>query len=120
MTHVNPAFAASTWVRDIQTNEGSALLDIKNGACFAMNPVGARIWNMLKLEYSADQIIESIATEFGLCHSQVERDVRDFLQSLSERGLAIPAGSKASRRRNWFSRLLRLGTREIEQADHQQ
>jgi hypothetical protein len=118
----NLTFSPSEWVRDIQCHDGAALLDIRNNTCFSMNSVGSRIWQMLKLQYSTDQITDSIAAEFRLCQSQVQQDILNFLQTLSERGLVIHAGLNASRKRqHWIFRLfMRLRKAEFHEPKNRQ
>ncbi|HZE71043.1 MAG TPA: PqqD family protein [Pyrinomonadaceae bacterium] len=87
-------FRPSAWVRDVQTADGVALLDIHQGTCFSLNPVGVRIWNMLKLQSSINEMSASIAAEFDVVEQQVRADVVEFIQRLDERGLAIRNGEK--------------------------
>src|SRR2546423_7552409 len=46
-----PVIKLSENVRETITQDGAVLLDIEQGLCFSMNPVGARIWEMLKQGY---------------------------------------------------------------------
>jgi Coenzyme PQQ synthesis protein D (PqqD) len=90
MSDMRLALSPSPWVRDIQTDDGAALLDIQQGICFSMNPVGARIWNMLNRQCSLDQITNSIASDFGIPSDRVQADAVEFMRTLEQRGLLLP------------------------------
>jgi len=57
------------------------------GSIYVLNPVGARIWELLRSPTSADQITEIIAGEFAVSLEDAAADVAEFLDSLGERGL---------------------------------
>lgn len=92
-------------VRDTINQDGAVLLDIKQGVCFSVNPVGARIWQMLKDRYPVDQIAASLESEFKVPRSQIETDISDFLQSLRESKLLQREDEVRSPRRPWFRRI---------------
>lgn len=69
-------------VREIISDDGAALLDIEQGLCFSLNPVGAKIWDLVKRGYSPNHIIESLEVDFHLPHMQVVSDVSEFLKKL--------------------------------------
>lgn len=94
MIETPATFRPSAWVRDVQNADGAALLDIHQGTCFSLNPVGARIWNLLKLQSSINEMSASIAAEFNVAEQQVRADVLEFIQRLNESGLAIRNGEK--------------------------
>jgi len=37
------------------------LLEVEQGICFSLNPVGLRIWKLLKERRSVDQIVDALA-----------------------------------------------------------
>ena len=51
-------------VRETINQDGAVLLDIHQGLCFSMNPVGARIWEMLKQGYPPAAIVDGLEKEF--------------------------------------------------------
>jgi hypothetical protein len=81
----------SKWVRDVETQDGAVLLDIQQGVCLGVNPVGATIWRMLKQECSTELIVERLCTD----HRDVPRtlvacDVAEFIADLAAKRLLIP------------------------------
>jgi len=102
-------------VRSTVNQDGAVLLDIDQGLCFSLNPVGTRIWEMLKGERSRDEIVDALAEEFGLPRAQLLQDVSDFLRQLQQMKLAreetsLPEGGVAEKhiaeKQGIFSRFL--------------
>jgi hypothetical protein len=101
-----------SWVREIQTEDGAALLDLSQGMCFSMNPVGAKIWNLFRLRYSLEQITVAVASEFGIPGQQAHDDVVEFAGQLVARGLLRPSEfHQDAGRTSWIVRQIRRITR---------
>lgn len=95
-------------VRETINQDGAVLLDIKQGICFSMNPVGARIWEMLKRECPLDQIASSLEEEFQVPRSQIEADITEFLENLKQRSLIQSGNVDGVPRRSWLRRIFRM------------
>lgn len=54
---------------------------------YVLNPVGSRIWELLRSPTTADRIAEVVASEFTVSPQQAADDVVEFLGSLGTRGL---------------------------------
>src|SRR6267142_1452195 len=54
---------------------------------FVLNPVGSRIWELLRSPTTADRIAEIVADEFAVSPQTATDDVVEFLDSLGSRGL---------------------------------
>lgn len=61
---------------------------------YVLNPVGSRIWDLLRAPTTADQIAAVVADEFTVSPEDAATDTAEFLQSLSTRGLIaeLPKG----------------------------
>lgn len=70
-----------------QVGEEIVLLDLKSESYFGLNPVGARVWQLLQEGAGQSALVETISGEFKAKPSQVERDVADLLERLVEAGL---------------------------------
>src|SRR5260370_38904801 len=79
----------STSIKNINTQDGALLLDIDQGLCFSMNPLGAKIWEMLKTNHSVDSIADVLAGEFSVPRDQVFGDVQEFLAQLRNQHLLV-------------------------------
>lgn len=69
-------------VRDVETPDGAVLLDIHQGLCLSVNIVGARIWNLVKLQQPWDEITARISEEFAAPLETIQTDARAFIKSL--------------------------------------
>jgi hypothetical protein len=93
-------------VRETINQDGAVLLDIKQGVCFSMNPVGARIWEKLKRECPLDEIASSLEQEFHVSRAQIEADIADFVSELRQRKLILGSNPAHPEKRHWLSKLL--------------
>lgn len=87
------------------TQDGAVLVDIEQGLCFAVNPVGARIWQMVKDGRCVDQIADAFEQEFPLPRTQLLGDISAFLKQL-ERLRLIGEQSSFAAKRGFLGRLL--------------
>ncbi len=91
-------------VRETASADGAVLLDIEQGICFSLNPVGLKIWELLKKHYSVDQIADTLAHDFPVPRSQLLSDVVEFLQALEAKRLIHRAGQTVATR-SWLTRI---------------
>ena len=91
-------------VRETASEDGAVLLDIEQGICFSLNPVGLKIWELLKKRYSVDQIADALAQDFAVPRSQLLSDVAEFLQALEAKRLIRRPGQTVAPR-SWLARL---------------
>ena len=91
-------------VRETASEDGAVLLDIEQGICFSLNPVGLKIWQLLKTHHSVDEIADELAQAFPVSRSQLLSDVVEFLQSLKEKRL-IHGPDQAVTRQSWLRRV---------------
>ena len=91
-------------VRETASEDGAALLDIEQGICFSLNPVGLKIWELLKTHHSVDEIADELAHAFPVSRSQLLSDVVEFLESLEAKRL-IRRSSYTVPRRSWLTRI---------------
>ena len=93
-------------VRETVNQDGAVLLDIDQGLCFSLNPVGTRIWAMIKAGRSADEIADALEVEFRLPRAQLLQDVSDFIRQLRDMKLAGERTSVAEAKHGILSRFL--------------
>jgi|SRR5271170_5761304 len=80
-------YRVSNAVRSAPTKDGATLLDIAQGRMFSLNPVGSRIFELLKNDCSRPEIVSQVIREFGASREIAEADVEEFLRSLKELNL---------------------------------
>jgi hypothetical protein len=54
---------------------------------YVLNPVGSRIWELLRTPNTADHIADVVADEFAVSPQDAAADTAEFLDSLNARGL---------------------------------
>ena len=91
-------------VRETASEDGAVLLDIEQGICFSLNPVGLKIWELLKTHHSVDEIADGLAQDFPVPRSQLLSDVVEFLQSLEAKRLIRRSGHTVPTR-SWLTRI---------------
>jgi hypothetical protein len=65
----------------------AAMLDLKSGRYYGLNPVGARIWNLLKEPRTVESLIQAVLAEYDVPREECERDALDILGRLASEGL---------------------------------
>jgi hypothetical protein len=91
-------------VRETASEDGAVLLDIEQGICFSLNPIGLKIWEQLKTHHSVDEIADELAQSFPVSRSQLLSDVIEFLQSLETKHL-VHRADQTPRRQSWLTRV---------------
>ena len=65
----------------------AVILNLKTGIYFGLNPVGARIWELLQQPRTISEIRELIVSEYEVEAGRCERDVYALVEELASRGL---------------------------------
>jgi hypothetical protein len=65
----------------------TAILDLKSGQYYGLNPVGARIWELLQESRSVTDVLTSILDEYDVEAESCERDLLALLEELHGKGL---------------------------------
>ena len=80
-------FKLSDGVLSQEVNGETVLLDLEGESYFGLNEVGTRIWQLLVSEQSVAGIMDSLSNEYDVSREQLESDVSDLLDKLTEAGL---------------------------------
>jgi coenzyme PQQ synthesis protein D (PqqD) len=74
----------------------AAILNIKNGVYYGLNPVGARIWNLMQEPRQVAEIQNEITSEYEVEPERCARDLVSLLEKLLAEGLIeVRNGSSA-------------------------
>jgi Coenzyme PQQ synthesis protein D (PqqD) len=76
--------------------EESAILNLKNSVYYGLDPVGARIWNLLQQPRSVGELRDALLAEYEVDADRCERDLLDLLEKMRGEGL-IQVRSAAAR-----------------------
>jgi hypothetical protein len=94
-------------VREASSEDGAVLLDVRQGVCFSLNPVGVKIWELLKERRSLEQIADALAEEYpSASRPQLLADAREFLQILDAKRLVCRRGEYPGERGSRYTRVL--------------
>jgi len=83
-------------VRAMVSSEGAVLRDMRSGGSFALNPIGAKVWELLQKGTTAEQVIDQISIDFHAPRETVENDVRAFIKRLEDQKLIVSEESTAA------------------------
>ena len=70
-----------------QVGEETVILDLASGTYFGLDPVGARIWQLLGEGRALAEVCESMLAEYDVSRDEFERDLTELLDALGEKGL---------------------------------
>ena len=67
----------------------TVMMSIKTGKYHAVNPVGARIWELLASPSSVEQIIDNLLEEFDVEREVCQKEVIQFLENSQNENLIL-------------------------------
>jgi hypothetical protein len=67
--------------------EEAAILNLKNSVYYGMNPVGARIWELLKQPRRVSELRDVLLEEYEVEPERCSQDLLALLQKMREEGL---------------------------------
>jgi len=73
-----------------QVGDETVILDLASGTYFGLDPVGARIWQLMGEGKTLSEICDTMLDEYEVTRDALERDVIELAQELSARGLVVP------------------------------
>ena len=65
----------------------TVILDLASGTYFGLDPVGARIWELLGDGKTLAEICEQMLEEYEVSREELERDTLRLAQELADQGL---------------------------------
>ncbi len=71
--------------RNLQGEE--VILNLDTGVYWGLDPLGARIWQLLQQQNSLDTIVKTLLDEYDVPEARLRRDLGDLLTRLVENGL---------------------------------
>jgi|SRR5271166_3347141 len=64
-----------------------AILNLKNSVYYGLDPIGARVWQLIQEPTTLAQIRDVLKGEFDVDAAQLEADILDLLEKMAEHGL---------------------------------
>jgi len=72
----------------------TVILDLRTGVYYGLEEAGARIWRLLKSPTSLAALRDALVQEYDVEPRRCERDLRELLDQLVERGLVRVADDR--------------------------
>ncbi len=75
--------------RPAETTVGTevVLMTLESGQCFGLGETGSAVWQLLAQPTRLQPIVEALSNTYDAPAPVIERDVRDLLEEMLERGL---------------------------------
>ena len=70
-----------------QVGDETVILDLASGTYFGLDPVGARIWQLMTEGQTLAQVCETMLAEYEVSREDIERDVLALVQTLADKQL---------------------------------
>ncbi len=67
--------------------EEAAILNLKDGVYYGLNPVGARIWNLIQKPMKVNDILEVLVDEYDVEKDVCQSDLMELLKQLLDKEL---------------------------------
>jgi coenzyme PQQ synthesis protein D (PqqD) len=80
-------YRVSDGVRSTHGQDGAIVLDVQQGQMFNLNRVGSRILELLERGSAESDIVNVISQEFSSSREVVEKDLHEFIESLTKHKL---------------------------------
>jgi hypothetical protein len=65
----------------------AAILNLKDGVYYGLDPVGARIWNLIQQPRQINDILQTLLDEYDVEKILCENDLMELLEQLIEKEL---------------------------------
>ena len=74
-----------------QVGDETVILDLASGTYFGLDPVGARVWQLMGEGKALSEICDTMLDEYDVTREALERDVIELARGLNAQGLIVPA-----------------------------
>ena len=65
----------------------AAILDLKTGIYYGLDPVGARIWKLIQTPRQLNEILETLLNEYEVEKNHCQEDLIELIEQLAEKEL---------------------------------
>jgi coenzyme PQQ synthesis protein D (PqqD) len=63
------------------------ILNLESGVYFGLDPVGARVWELIQESKTVSEIQGALLAEFDVTADVLEKDLSDLFQQMQDQGL---------------------------------
>lgn len=86
---LNTALRPSPDAVESAVGDETVLLHLVNGTYYGLDPVGTRIWGMIKDGLKPHDICRQLAEDYDVDLATIEADARKFLTDLEAQGILV-------------------------------
>lgn len=83
----DPVFSAAPDQLSSKLGSEAVILNLSSGVYYGLDPVGARVWELLQEARPLSAIRDQIVSEFDVTKAQCEQDLALLLKSMQDEGL---------------------------------
>jgi hypothetical protein len=83
-------FAVPSNVMVRQVGQELVILELSSGTYFGLDPVGARIWQLIVEQRSTNEICAALEAEYDVTADVLGQDVTRLIETLIDKGLVRP------------------------------
>ena len=65
----------------------TAILHLKSGIYFGLDPMASRIWQLLQMPHTLAELRDILMAEYDVAPERLERDLVDFLHQMEQANL---------------------------------
>lgn len=73
--------------------EEAAILHMRSGVYYGLDPVGARVWNLLTQPRSVEELCKAVVAEYDVEPARCESDILALLDKMRSEGLVEVIGA---------------------------
>jgi len=84
---IDDAFEISTGVIAQKVGDEVVVLDVGSGTYFGLDPVGARIWEMIGEGWTLLRICDAMLVEYDVTRETMECDILNLVEALRKENL---------------------------------
>jgi Coenzyme PQQ synthesis protein D (PqqD) len=82
MLKMTDAFVVPTQVMIREVGDETVILDLASGGYYGLDPVGARVWQLLAQSQNLAQVCQTMQTEYDVASDVIEQDVQSLVRTL--------------------------------------
>jgi hypothetical protein len=90
---LHSTIVATTEQVSCSLNEESCILNLKNSVYYGLDPVGARVWDLLREPRTVSDVLDALLRDYNVEAELCERNLFDLLENLQVEGLIEVRGA---------------------------
>lgn len=84
---INSTVVVADSVVSCDLDTEAAILNLKDEVYYGLDPIGAKIWNLIQKPIILNEIVENIWDEYDVDKEQCKNDIFDLVEELLDNGL---------------------------------